>query len=58
MALGVSRERFYEWLRRPPSHSSRESPQMLALVRGSFGQSDWTYCSPRVWRDLRAQNLL
>lgn len=53
-ALGVSRGGFYEWLRRPPSRRSRENLQLLALVRTSFEQSERTYGSPRVWRDLRA----
>jgi len=53
-ALGVSRGGFYEWLRRPQSRRSRENLQLLALVRTSFEQSDRTYGSPRVWRDLRA----
>jgi len=30
-ALGVSRGRFYEWLRRPQSHRSREKLQLLAV---------------------------
>ena len=53
-ALGVSRGGFYEWLRRPQSRRSREDLQLVALVRASFEQSDRTYGSPRVWRDLRA----
>ena len=43
-----------QWLRRSPSRRSRENLQLVALVRASFEQSDRTYGSPRVWRDLRA----
>jgi len=53
-ALGVSRGGFYEWLSRPESCRSRENRQLLAQIRASFEQSDRTYGSPRVWRDLRA----
>jgi putative transposase len=53
-ALGVSRGGFYEWLRRQQSRRGRENLQLLAQVRASFEQSDRTYGSPRVWRDLRA----
>ena len=53
-ALGVSRGGFYEWLKRPESNRSRENRQLLGHVRTSFEQSDRTYGSPRVWRDLRA----
>ena len=41
-ALGVSRGGFYEGLRRPASHRSRENLQLMALVRASFEQNDGT----------------
>jgi len=53
-SLGVSRGGFYEWLRRAESCRSRENRQLLVQIRASFEQSDRTYGSPRVWRDLRA----
>jgi len=53
-ALGVSRGGFYEWLGRPPSRHEQVDQQLLEQVRASFEQSDGTYGSPRVWRDLRA----
>jgi putative transposase len=53
-ALGVSRGGFYDWLRRPQCRRARENLQLLAQVRASFEQSDRTYGSARVWRDLRA----
>jgi putative transposase len=53
-SLGVSRGGFYEWLTRPESCRSRENRQLLVQIRTSFEQSDRTYGSPRVWRDLRA----
>ena len=53
-SLGVSRGGFYEWLSRPESCRSRENRQLMVQIRTSFEQSDRTYGSPRVWRDLRA----
>lgn len=53
-ALGVSRGGFYDWMKRPESHRSQENRQLLVQVRASFEQSDRTYGSPRVWRDMRA----
>lgn len=53
-ALGVSRGGFYEWLNNSPSGHAQVDQQLLAQVRTSFEQSDGTYGSPRVWRDLRA----
>lgn len=57
-SLGVSRGGFYEWLSRPESCRSRENRQLLVQIRASFEQSDRTYGSPRVWRDLRAWGFL
>jgi len=53
-ALGVSRGGFYEWMRRPEATRSRANRQLLVHIRTSFEQSDRTYGSRRVWRELRA----
>lgn len=53
-ALGVSRGRFYEWMSRPESARARRNRELTLQIRTSFEQSDRTYGSPRVWRDLRA----
>ena len=53
-ALGVSRGGFYEWMKRPESRRACENRQLLVHIRASFEQSDRTYGSPRVWRDLCA----
>jgi putative transposase len=53
-ALGVTRGGFYEWLKRPQSARSREDHKLMVPIRTSFEQSDSTYGSPRVWRDLKA----
>jgi putative transposase len=51
-ALGVSHGGFYEWLSRPRSARARTDEALLVRIRTSFEQSDRTYGSPRVWRDL------
>jgi putative transposase len=50
--LSVSRGGFYDWLYRGPSERAVHNERMLGLIRSSFEQSDRTYGSPRVWRDL------
>jgi putative transposase len=52
--LGVSRAGFYEWLGRPESDRAKANRELLSVIRDSFAQSDQTYGSPRVWRDLIA----
>ena len=52
-ALGVSRGGFYAWLVRPPSRRARENEELTMYIRRSFSESDSTYGSPRVLRDLR-----
>jgi putative transposase len=56
-ALEVSHGGFYEWMGRPESCRSRENRQLLVQIRTSFEQSDRTYGSPRIWRDLRAWGI-
>src|SRR5450755_3984250 len=52
--LGVSRAGFYEWLNRAESQRAQVNRQLLEQIRTSFEQSDRTYGSPRLWRDLLA----
>jgi putative transposase len=50
--LEVSHGGFYDWLGRGPSRRVSENERLLGRIRSSFEQSDHTYGSPRVWRDL------
>ena len=50
--LGVSHGGFCDWSVRRPSRRSLEQARLTALIRQSFLESDRTYGSPRVWRDL------
>jgi putative transposase len=50
--LGVSRSGFYDWLQRPESAREAANRLLLAQIRTSFENSDRTYGSPRVFRDL------
>jgi putative transposase len=51
--LGVSRGGFYEWMSRPEAPRTKANRQLTVHIRTSFEQSDRTYGSRRVWRDLR-----
>jgi putative transposase len=50
--LRVSHGGYYDWLNRGPSARDRDQARLLGRIRSSFEQSDRTYGSPRVWRDL------
>ena len=50
--LEVSPGGFYAWGARSPSRRSEQNARLTALIRQSFLESDRTYGSPRVWRDL------
>jgi putative transposase len=50
--LSVSHGGFYDWQGRSLSRRTIESERLTGLIRSSFEQSDRTYGSPRVWRDL------
>ena len=53
-ALGVSRGGFYAWLDRPRSRRELHDLALDKLVKQSFVDSDRTYGSRRVWRDVLA----
>ena len=50
--LEVSHGGFYDWSVRGPSRRSLEQARLTWLIRQSFLESDRTYGTPRVWRDL------
>lgn len=50
----VSRSGFYAWLDRPRSQRSVDDDRLGHLARDSFIDSDRTYGSRRVWRDVLA----
>ena len=51
--LGVSRSGFHDWHGRQPSARTLENARRTGLIRSFFVQSDRTYGSPRIWRDMR-----
>jgi putative transposase len=50
--IGVSRSGFYAWLDRPRSQRSLDDERLGQVARQSFLDSDRTYGSRRVWRDV------
>jgi putative transposase len=53
--LQVTPSGFYAWRRRPESTRSRDDRRLKVLVRASFDESQQRYGSPRIHRDLIAQ---
>ena len=53
-ALGVSTSGFYGWRAQPVSSRDERDRELRAEVRAAFAESDGTYGSPRVRRELRA----
>jgi putative transposase len=55
--LRVSRSGFYAWENRPESKRSQDDRRLSALVRAAHEAGRCYYGSPRVLRELRAQNV-
>jgi len=55
--LTISRSGYYAWCGRPESVRGQRDRQLRVLVRASFEGSRQRYGSPRVWEDLREQNV-
>lgn len=51
--LGVSQSGYFAWKRRIASKRQREDMILLAHVRSAFAQSNGTYGSPRMTRELQ-----
>lgn len=56
-AVEVSRAGFYAWRGRPESERAREDRRLAVLVRAAHETGRRTYGSPRVLRELRAQEI-
>ena len=56
-ALDVSTSGFHDWLNRRPAKRTVENETLLCVIRRSFHDSDRTYGSRRVWRDVVAEGL-
>lgn len=52
--LGVHRSGFYAWLKEPESPRAIEDSYILREIRYSYKQTNGTYGSPRIHRDLQA----
>lgn len=55
--LDVSRSGFYAWLRRPPSRRQQRRQELLDQIRQAHHDSRQTYGSPRIHRQLQAQEV-
>jgi putative transposase len=55
--LGVSRAGFYAWLERPPSARATTDARLRVAIRAIHAESQRSYGSPRVHRELRAQDV-
>jgi putative transposase len=52
--LGVTRQGYYAWGKRPPSRRTRRKEELVTKVKAAHEQSRQTYGSPRVFQELKA----
>ena len=55
--LDVSRSGYYDWVDRGESPRETSNRQLVPVIRAIFEESDGTYGSPRVCRELRAVGM-
>ncbi len=53
--LGVSRSGYYAWQKRPLGRPSQRREAVVVQMRQCFAESDNTYGSPRICRELKAR---
>lgn len=55
--LGVGRSGYYAWRQRGPSRRARANEQLLVQIRTAYRQSEQSYGSPRIVRQLHQQGI-
>jgi len=55
--MAVARSGFYAWCHRPLSRRTQQNQALLAQIREAHRDSDGSYGSPRIHRDLQAHGL-
>jgi putative transposase len=55
--MAVARSGFYAWCHRPASRRAQQNQVLLAQIQDHHRNSDGSYGSPRIHRDLRGQGL-
>nr|WP_103027164.1 IS3 family transposase [Salinibacter altiplanensis] len=55
--LGVSRSRYYAWLKRPESQREKNDRRLLTMIKAIHRESRQTYGSPRVHAELRSRGV-
>jgi transposase InsO family protein len=55
--LQVSRSGYSAWKKRPPSERSQQETKLLMQIRAVHDESRGTYGSPRIYRELRDQQM-
>lgn len=53
--LDVERSGFYAWLKQPVSNRELEDRRLTQAIRHFYTESDGSYGSPRIFKDLREQ---
>jgi putative transposase len=51
--VGVTRQGFYAWRRRPPSARELSDRELAARIREIYSESDEIYGAPRIYSELR-----
>ena len=55
--LNVHRSGYYAWVKNPESNREKEDTILLEKIKYYWGESDKTYGSPRIYKDLREDGL-
>jgi len=55
--LGVTRQGYYAWKKRKPSPRAQRKEELVAKVKAAHQQSRRTYGSPRVFHELKADQV-
>jgi putative transposase len=55
--MQVARCSYYAWGKRPPSEREKANAELTEQIKTAFKQNRETYGSPRLYQELRAQQI-
>ena len=56
--MAVARSGYYAWCKRPPSLREQANQQLTERIKTLFEESDQTYGSPRIYEELKEQQVV
>jgi transposase InsO family protein len=55
--LGISRSRYYSWLKAAPTEHKKQNNELGVIIEQIYHENRGAYGSPRIYRDIKAKGI-